>query len=471
MILAITEDAYKRRYQPGAGPAPVMLFRDREPGYQIRGRTAVLTFDGVVGRGSSWFWGTMADPADLVAALRQAEADPEVDDILLLVNSPGGECIGVHEAHMALRGGTKKSRAHVVGMCASAAYWIASGADAVTASPVAAVGCIGAIVEGCDDTEAMEKWGYRFKVLRSARTPDKAPDVADDRWDDEMQPLLDEIGDRFLADIGAARGWGDDLDAIATRVESGRLFPAKAALAAGLIDEITTDETTAGGEAPTAPPQTRAESPRPKEPTAMAGENDTGAEGLDEMKKKLSDTEAERDEMKGKVEELEAELAEYKKKADAEASAAEAKASAEAKVEQLTAALRTECATRHAETALQTGRLVPKERDGFINALAPFVDDAIRAAKGWDDLCRAASAAGANVWSSCFGIRARGESWSPEAKTHGGAPEGTKGDGEKGDKSKATLAARIEALKAEKDMSHNQAVDYLREHEPELLGS
>lgn len=228
-VWAIDSAAWDLRRAAGDGPAPVMS----TTGYRVVEGVAEVELRGVVAPPSTYWWGEMCDAKALAEAIRKADADPEVKSIKVMVDSPGGSGVWMQDAHHALRQCVKPTVAHVVGTCASAAYWISSGADRITAHPMSLIGCVGTIVRAMD----YKAPGEVRKVLRSSQTPNKSPDIDSDTFDSECQTLADEHTNLFLRDIAGGRGWPtDNLDAVAERVGRGRTYPASAALAAGLID-------------------------------------------------------------------------------------------------------------------------------------------------------------------------------------------------------------------------------------------
>ena len=105
--------------------------RNSDPGYDTRGGVAVLSFAGVVTKQPTvWsrIFGGKAVTTDTTRALSNAVADPAVNSILMVIDSPGGTVDGtadladaVHEANA-----VKPVTAYAQDTMASAAYWIGS---------------------------------------------------------------------------------------------------------------------------------------------------------------------------------------------------------------------------------------------------------------------------------------------------------------------------------------------------------
>ena len=98
------------------------------------------------------------DMEDVAAALETARDRADVQAVFLDVDSPGGTVNGTPElaALVADVSKAKYTYAFTDGQMCSAAYWIASQADAIFATPSARVGSIG--VEGTALTEEQRAW-------------------------------------------------------------------------------------------------------------------------------------------------------------------------------------------------------------------------------------------------------------------------------------------------------------------------
>jgi ClpP class serine protease len=114
----------------------------------------------------------MTDYDEIAAQLADADANPNVNSILLHIDSPGGTITGLPELAAKIREVSKPVVAYTEGTAASAAYWVASQADNVLLSESAEVGSIGVYVALLDQSAALEerlqanvtKWHDRFKA-------------------------------------------------------------------------------------------------------------------------------------------------------------------------------------------------------------------------------------------------------------------------------------------------------------------
>lgn len=178
---------------------------------------------------------------DTEALIRAADEDPEVERIILDIDSPGGTLSGTPElANTVLA--TQKPVVAVAGeLVASAAYWVASHADSIVAeSPTSEVGSIGVYRTMVDSSEAAKAQGLKVTLISSG--PHKGAGEPGTEVTDEMirveQELIDQAADMFVTAIAGARGLDKDLvEPLAT----GRTWFAKQAEARGLIDHVIGD--------------------------------------------------------------------------------------------------------------------------------------------------------------------------------------------------------------------------------------
>jgi len=196
-----------------------------------------------------WFEDEVTGYDELGADLAQAMGNPKVTAIHLEVESPGGMISGLKEladaVHAAAK--TKKVTAHIEDVGASAAYWIASQADRVTANPNASVGSIGAYLAVWDYSKLLEdKLGIKVNLVKSG--PHKGTGVLGTHVTQDqlkpMQELIDGIAGAFRADVARGRGRKpEDLD----EWLSGRVWRAEEAVGLGLIDGIVNSGTASPG--------------------------------------------------------------------------------------------------------------------------------------------------------------------------------------------------------------------------------
>jgi signal peptide peptidase SppA len=173
--------------------------------------------------------------ADLQAALD----DPAVKAINLVIDSPGGEVNGANELAQAIYDarGTKPIIAYVGGSGASAAYWVASAADKIVASPTAVLGSIGVQVAYREPAAKAGEKSFRFV---SSQSPNKNPDIGTEEAATQIQQTIDAMAQVFVETV--ARNRGVATETVLTNFGAGGTFVGQQAVEAGLADSIGTFE-------------------------------------------------------------------------------------------------------------------------------------------------------------------------------------------------------------------------------------
>jgi signal peptide peptidase SppA len=176
---------------------------------------------------------------DFETALR----DPNVEAIVIDVDSPGGSVDGIEElGDVVFRARGQKPIVAVANTwAASAAYWIASQADELAVTPSGEVGSIGVIMVHEDYSTFNETMGVRPTYLFAGRY--KADGNPDEPLSPEarqyFQSRIDEYYDAFVRAVARGRG----VKATAVRGEQfgeGRMVGAASAVAASLADRKAT---------------------------------------------------------------------------------------------------------------------------------------------------------------------------------------------------------------------------------------
>jgi signal peptide peptidase SppA len=213
---------------------------------RTQGVIGIIPIQGVIEHRSSLlgelFGGTSLE--SLRAAFRAAVADPEVRGIVLNVDSPGGGVAGVTEMAAEIRAarGTKPIIAIADTVAASAAYWLASQADQVIATPSAQVGSIGIFGVHADISRALEAEGVTATVISAGEFKAEESEFVPlgDEARAAIQARVDATYETFVNDV--AKGRGVTADRVRSDFGKGRVVLARDALAVGMIDGIDTLE-------------------------------------------------------------------------------------------------------------------------------------------------------------------------------------------------------------------------------------
>jgi signal peptide peptidase SppA len=181
----------------------------------------------------------------LTRSFREAQADPDIGAIIFDVDSPGGSVEGITELAneiQAARGG-KPIVAVANHTMASAAYWIASAADEIVASPSAMLGSIGIIAMHLDVSAQDEMVGekYTFITAGDGKADGNEHEPLTDETRADIQSDIDDFYDLFTGDVAQARGVPV---AKITGEWKADMFTAKRAVVAGLADRVDTLDAT-----------------------------------------------------------------------------------------------------------------------------------------------------------------------------------------------------------------------------------
>lgn len=210
------------------------------------GAVAVVPIVGVITqRGDAFdeYFGDGSVPADRLASLiRQLGADESVGAVVLDVDSPGGRTGALEEASDAIYSlrGRKPVIAVANSMMASAAYWIASAADQIVATPEADVGSIGVWTAHVDASKLYDEWGLKITLISAGKYKTEGHPFGPlpEEAKAHIQSQVDECYAMFLKTV--ARNRGETPAKVRDHYGEGRVLTAQEALKAGVVDQIGT---------------------------------------------------------------------------------------------------------------------------------------------------------------------------------------------------------------------------------------
>ena len=176
---------------------------------------------------------------------RMADQTESVQNIILLIDSPGGTVDGTAIFAETIAASQKNVQTVIAGMCCSAAYWIGSGAKgglyATSATDI--IGSIGTMVSWYDRTKYLEENGIVLREFFATKSQDKNKAFREASKGDGkllVQSMLDPMNNEFLGSVKANREGKLNLEQ--EDVLTGKTYLAKDALKYGLIDGITSLE-------------------------------------------------------------------------------------------------------------------------------------------------------------------------------------------------------------------------------------
>ena len=175
-----------------------------------------------------------------VKALDDASSNPEIDGIVLRMDSPGGSPLAAEVMWNAVTRARERGTPVVVSVsdvAASGAYYVASAADAIVISPGAVTGSIGVFALRPAFEELMGKLGVASESLQRGRHADflDATRPMSDATRIRMQALATDIYQLFVERVAAGRAL--DVEQV-DLLGQGRVWSADQALEVGLVDQL-----------------------------------------------------------------------------------------------------------------------------------------------------------------------------------------------------------------------------------------
>lgn len=171
---------------------------------------------------------------------RSLMADGNVKSIVMSVDSPGGVSDMVHETAMEVREASQVKPVYSIANTAanSAAYYIASQATQMFASPSAQLGSIGTYVVHTDTSEAEAKLGVKNTVIKAGRFKAATLEPLTEESHNEIQKWVNEVNDQFVTAVAEGRQTTEQY--VREHYGQGMIVSPNHALANRMIDGIMT---------------------------------------------------------------------------------------------------------------------------------------------------------------------------------------------------------------------------------------
>jgi signal peptide peptidase SppA len=227
-------------------PAPSLQIdaAERRPYDLTNAGVAIIDLMGPITKsGSLKFQGTSSVRTQ--RALRVASMDPDVSGIMLRVDSPGGHVAGIDALASEVRRirarGEKRIATHGEDLIASAAYWIGSQSDFVSASPMTEVGSLGTVAVVEDTSNRMDRLGIKVHVISTGPYKGIGAEGApvSEGALAYLRERVEAMNEHFIAAVQHGRRMGSDQ----TRaLFDGQVHLAEKARALGLIDTVQSFE-------------------------------------------------------------------------------------------------------------------------------------------------------------------------------------------------------------------------------------
>ena len=211
--------------------------RADERAWEQDGALAVIPVRGKLIKRNSFF-NSGSSYQKLRTMVAEALEDSSIEAILLDIDTPGGTADGLTglDEFLTEAAGQKPLFAFADGQATSAAFWIASIAQEIAASPEAALGSIGVRTLHVDYSAAQEKRGIKVTHLAVGdfKTAGNSDEPLNEDARNYIMGQLEGIYRLFVEAVAVHRG----LDAQVVRDTQARVYLAAEAKEIGLIDQV-----------------------------------------------------------------------------------------------------------------------------------------------------------------------------------------------------------------------------------------
>jgi protease-4 len=213
-----------------------------------RGKDKVLLMDvsGIISTEERQQILALRSEASMVARVREelnkAEADERIKGLILKINSPGGTVTASDILYREILTFKKRKGIPVIAclmdLAASGGYYVALVADRIIAHPTSVTGSIGVVALKLNIKALMDKVGVEDETVKAGDKKDMwspfRPSTPEER--EIIQSILDDLYERFLEVVQEGRKGltSEEIRGLA----DGKIFTAKQALRAGLVDEV-----------------------------------------------------------------------------------------------------------------------------------------------------------------------------------------------------------------------------------------
>ena len=212
----------------------IRVYAGRKPvQYKADGKTAKIEIKGVLLKEEdlvlSFFGEQQTLYSEIIAEIESANKSKDISRIELLIDSGGGNLDGMFDAMAVIAQSEKPVTARVTGVCASAAYMLASQSKKIIAQhDWNMLGSFGVATTVSQDP--------LIKEISNTDSPKKRPDVSNDDGVAVVRETLDDIFN--LVTEAVATGRNTTVETVKNNYGKGAVYTARTALQMGMIDSI-----------------------------------------------------------------------------------------------------------------------------------------------------------------------------------------------------------------------------------------
>jgi protease-4 len=204
------------------------------PSYNI----AIIPIEQGISSTSDAFFSSYISSTTIIEMIDSAESNPNVQAIILEINSPGGTVVGTKEVVARVKEISKPVVAWIREIGASGAYWIASAADKIVADPLSLTGSIGVSSAYREYSGLYQKYGITYVNLTIPDNKDIGSPYKEltEEEKDIFMHILNESYLEFVNDVAENRNL--TVDYLINESSMGAIILGKDAYDIGLIDYL-----------------------------------------------------------------------------------------------------------------------------------------------------------------------------------------------------------------------------------------
>ncbi len=209
---------------------------ERSHFYQQVGNVSKISIDGITVKKNNWYdsyMGILIGYDTLIKYVAMAEADPQTDTILFVIDSNGGDVDGLFEFVDIVSKCKKKTVSLYKNTGASASILYGTVSNEVYATPYSELGSIGVVAVYREGTS-----GGQYKVAVSKNAKNKNCTI-ENKCGDRIQQRIDHLEDMMLERVSSHTGVSRE-DLI-EKFGMGAMVNASVAKEAGLISNIVSE--------------------------------------------------------------------------------------------------------------------------------------------------------------------------------------------------------------------------------------
>lgn len=210
--------------------------------YGMIGTTAVIPVFGALVNRFNTTYGFITGYNYIKNAIATALTDESVDNIILDINSGGGEVAGCFETVDYIKAARSQKEIHAIvdSSCYSAAYAIASACTSIKATPSSGIGSIGVVAMHASHKKMLEQEGISVTFIKAGEHKVDGNPYEDlsDSVKAAMQKRIDTCYTEFVSLVSANRSIANE-DVVKTQAAC---YTAQEAKTIGLVDDVLSVE-------------------------------------------------------------------------------------------------------------------------------------------------------------------------------------------------------------------------------------